>query len=352
MTLITPSRYVANWEFAEYLGVWHAFARLRASFSLRIGVIVMGKRKLAPDADVIDSTGPEWHGTNSDPAGASGPSLGQQKQARTSPSKAKRLRKNPQSSDASLPEKRDATFKKSCPKNILDRVARVMSQRFFMIDRRREGNELKEEFKVLGSTGNVYTVTIGKLPSCDYASRGNHCKHILFIYLKVLQVPQSSDLWYQKALLTGELESIFTNAPLAPGVLAHDGVRNAYASATGKNQTATSSSTKRRVPGPEDDCSICYESMHGESEGRLTFCEECGNALHSECFEQWRRSAAELTCVWCRAKWNQGDINESSAGPSSEGYINLGGLLASVASATEAVIITVGGGQVVPDLEA
>ena len=29
------------------------------------------------------------------------------------------------------------------------------SNRFFMIDRRREGDELREEFKVLGSTGNV-----------------------------------------------------------------------------------------------------------------------------------------------------------------------------------------------------
>ncbi|KAH9064114.1 hypothetical protein EDB87DRAFT_1374111 [Lactarius vividus] len=286
----------------------------------------MGKRKLAPDADVIDLIGPEWDGTDS--AGASGPLLRQQEQAQTSPSKAKRLRKDPQSSDVSLPEKRSAIFKKSCPKNILDRVARVMSQRFFMIDRRREGNELREEFKVLGTTGNVYTVIIGKLPSCDCpdASRGNHCKHILFIYLKVLQVPQSSGLWYQKALLTNELESIFTNAPLAPGVLAHDSVRSAYASATGKNQTAESSFTNKRVPGPEDSCPICYESMYGESEGRLIFCEQCGNALHSECFEQWRRSAANLTCVWCRVKWNKGNINESSAGTSSGRYVNLGGV--------------------------
>ncbi|KAH8997593.1 hypothetical protein EDB92DRAFT_1447818 [Lactarius akahatsu] len=313
----------------------------------------MGKRKRAPDGDVIDLTGPEWHGTDS--AGASA-SLRQQEQApQTSPPKAKRLRKDPQSSDVSLTEKRGAKLKKSCPKNILDRVARVMSQRFFMIDRRREGNELREEFKVLGSTGNVYTVTIGKLPSCDCpdASRGNHCKHILFIYLKVLQVPQSSGLWYQKALLTNELESIFTNAPLAPGVLAHDSVRNAYASATGKNQTAESSSTKRRVPGPEDSCPICYESMHGESEGRLTFCEECGNALHSECFEQWRRSAAKLTCVWCRAEWNKGDMNNSRCQVHPLGDMSiLGGLLASAASATRVVIIATGGRAGHPDLEA
>jgi hypothetical protein len=42
--------------------------------------------------------------------------------------------------------------------------------RFFMVDRRRNGDELREEFSVLGSTGNVYTVVIDKKPSCN-------CKH-------------------------------------------------------------------------------------------------------------------------------------------------------------------------------
>ena len=71
-------------------------------------------------------------------------------------------------------EKRGAIFKKKCPQNILERVGRVMSQRqvnvitswrfwitadklyrFFMIDRNRTSGELREEFSVLGSTGNV-----------------------------------------------------------------------------------------------------------------------------------------------------------------------------------------------------
>jgi len=217
-------------------------------------------------------------------------------------------------------------FKKSCPKNIQDRVARVMSQRFFMIDRRREGEELCEEFKVLGSTGNVYTVMIGRLPSCNCpdASHGNHCKHILFIFLKVLQVPQSSGLWYQKALLASELQSIFGNAPQAPNALAHDNIRKAYARAMGKAPELTPSDSRRRIPGPEDSCPICYESMHGVSQDKLVFCEECGNALHTECFGQWRRSAAQLTCVWCRAKWPSGAKSGASASPTSEEYINLG----------------------------
>jgi len=227
--------------------------------------------------------------------------------------------------DATALEKRGARLRKACPKNILERVERVKAQRFFMIDRKREGDAPCEEFKVLGSTGNVYTVNIDKLPSCDCpdASRGHHCKHILFIFLKVLQVPESSELWYQKALLRNELESIFSNAPKAPNALAHVKVREAYARATGEASASTSSDSKKRIPGPEDSCPICYESMHANAQNKLVFCDECGNALHTECFGQWRRSAVQLTCVWCRAKWPSGAKDGAGAGTKSAGYLNL-----------------------------
>ena len=79
--------------------------------------------------------------------------------------------------NGSQPEKRGAVFKSKCPQNILDRQARVMTQRcvhtsrfgtlsstlvnesylsrIFMIDRNRIEGQLREEFSVLGSTGNV-----------------------------------------------------------------------------------------------------------------------------------------------------------------------------------------------------
>ena len=48
---------------------------------------------------------------------------------------------------------------------------------------------LRQRFSVLGSTGNVYTVTIGEAGnSCtcpdNYKARGR-CKHALFVLLKV-----------------------------------------------------------------------------------------------------------------------------------------------------------------------
>jgi hypothetical protein len=97
-------------------------------------------------------------------------------------------------------EKRQAIFKKRCPKIIEERVERVKQQRFYMIEREREVGALKETFKILGSTGNVYTVTISHIPSCSCpdATKGNHCKHLIFVFLKVLSVPESSTFFYQK----------------------------------------------------------------------------------------------------------------------------------------------------------
>ena len=119
----------------------------------------------------------------------------------------------------------------------------------------------------------------------------------------VLQVTQRSGYWYQKlvsafdsnrvhltffrALLTSELEDIFANAPRAPAAIAHERIRNAYAQATGKKVASSSQpQAKKRLPEKDDDCPVCYDNMHKAEETNLVFCEECGNGLHKDCFQQ------------------------------------------------------------------
>ena len=55
----------------------------------------------------------------------------------------------------------------------------------------------------------VYIVTVGKYPACtcpDFHSKGNLCKHYLFIMLRVLRLDQSDPLVWQKALLKTEVQ--------------------------------------------------------------------------------------------------------------------------------------------------
>ncbi|KAI0771350.1 hypothetical protein BC629DRAFT_1640993 [Irpex lacteus] len=164
-------------------------------------------------------------------------------------------------------------MKKKCPNVTRERLERVTTQRFFMVDRKRvdrEG-EMREEFQVLGSTGNVYTVTIQKVPSCNCpdALKGNHCKHIVNDNspLLVLQVPFESHVWYQKALLSTELEDIFAKAPLAPNDVSNPRLQQAYAQASGKAPPA--SAGKRREIEEGTECPICYEDMFGVREGHV-----------------------------------------------------------------------------------
>ncbi|KAL1667916.1 hypothetical protein GGF50DRAFT_47743 [Schizophyllum commune] len=207
-------------------------------------------------------------------------------------------------------EKRPGRYRSRCPVAILERLERVLSQRFYM----------------------VYTVTIGPKPSCDCpdALKGNHCKHIIFVFIKVLQVPQSSELWYQSGLLSSELESIFNSAPTAPRASAKH-IQDAYDRATGKvEKQAESSTTANKMPEEGDDCAICYDGMHGQAASALVWCRVCKNALHKECFNQYKssemgRGKRSVNCVYCRSEWPISSPAGGSGGArrTSEGYLNL-----------------------------
>lgn len=57
--------------------------------------------------------------------------------------------------------------------------------RMFVIDRTRGGtDELPEEtIDMAGTTGNIYNITIGQVPSCTCPDhqKGNQCKHIVYV---------------------------------------------------------------------------------------------------------------------------------------------------------------------------
>ena len=167
----------------------------------------MGRKRKADDSELISA----------DVASGSYADAGIGLMDASEPVKGSRARKK----KATEPEeKRLARFRATCPKTIQERIARVRSQRFvtcllcivspfdsfvpfpsfFMIERVRDPEALRETFKVLGSTGNVYTVTIEQVPKCDCPDfgKGNHCKHLIFVMLKVLNVEEASGFHYQK----------------------------------------------------------------------------------------------------------------------------------------------------------
>ena len=126
------------------------------------------------------------------------------------------------------------------------RLERALSERLYLIERRDASETspsglvaLRHEFAVLGSTGNVYEVAICRTPSCtcvDYRDRAQICKHLLFVYVKVLNVDRESHIPLQRALVRSELAEVLPDRDGAEELMASPAVRHAFRRATGRGQ--------------------------------------------------------------------------------------------------------------------
>ncbi|KAL8966116.1 MAG: hypothetical protein Q9183_003516 [Haloplaca sp. 2 TL-2023] len=84
-------------------------------------------------------------------------------------------------------EKRLRRFRAHAPATYLQKLERATSQRMFVISRTRTGTEdiPEETVEMAGTTGNIYTITIGLEPRCTCPDnlKGNQCKHIVYVHL-------------------------------------------------------------------------------------------------------------------------------------------------------------------------
>lgn len=224
-------------------------------------------------------------------------------------------------------EKRLRNFRRTCSRQTQARIDRAKTQRLYLVQRGEVTDDLECDFVVLGSTGNVYTVRIGRLPTCTCPDhqRGHLCKHVLFIFLKVMGLEADSYVIYQAALLESELRDIFARMAerRVGGVWANEQVRATYAASlkAAPDDDNTTSGVQRKALQDYVDCPICFDSML-ETTGKLTFCRAmCGTNFHEDCIRRWLGQNRNPTCPNCRQPWQ---TNVDS--PTKEGYKNLGKL--------------------------
>ncbi|GHJ88823.1 hypothetical protein NliqN6_5225 [Naganishia liquefaciens] len=250
-------------------------------------------------------------------------------------------------------DKRPAMFRKRAPVAVLERAERVRSQRMFMVHQSRHPQHLCATMHILGSTGNVYTVEFGQRPTCDCPdfAKGNHCKHIIFVALKVLRMPEHGTLWYQKAYTQAELCEIFDSAPpnafdsvTAPANIQqvfrqHLGLESAPAAGTSASAARIGNAERdgqgKRTPNDGDECPICSDEMQVDGRGANELVYDlgvggCGRALHKQCFQMWavqeRKKAKQPTCVYCRHPWSSGVASGAATGnglQTADGYLNM-----------------------------
>ncbi|KAL5340029.1 hypothetical protein BJX70DRAFT_397265 [Aspergillus crustosus] len=221
-------------------------------------------------------------------------------------------------------ERRLRRFRKQAPRTFQERLQRATTQRMFVVGQTVAGTDEIPEltFDIVGSTGNIYKTFIGKEPtcSCPDGMKGNQCKHICYVLVKVLNAP--THLQYQLAFLTTELREIYEKSPLRQV----------------KDKAEDHDTDGKRKP-VEGDCPICFTEFEPETESIVWCRAACGNNIHKTCFQQWAatQNAQGVRCVYCRAPWETQDADGkvdidlqqllSQGRIGADGYVNVAGQL-------------------------
>lgn len=235
-----------------------------------------------------------------------------------SPKKAPAQKKTKRGPDEPVQEKRARMFRKKAPQSYLTVKERALTQRLTVLSRERCGSDdvPEESVTIAGSTGNIYTVSIGLIPSCDcpHAKKGHQCKHVVYVMLRVLKAPES--IACQLALVSSELRELIKNAPPIPGV-----------ETNGKDGTEQDGNRKPM----EGECPICYDELDHKED--IVYCRSsCGNNIHKVCMQNWTAAArGNATCPYCRAVWETdtnlegklGKIDTKGLTKNDDGYVNV-----------------------------
>ncbi|KAL4164610.1 hypothetical protein KRP22_004474 [Phytophthora ramorum] len=151
-----------------------------------------------------------------------------------------------------------------------------------------------------------HKVLIGSLQTCSCGT-ADICIHILFVMLKVLRVPATTPVVWQKSLIDSEIEMLLRGGYKQMTRPAPKPYRKKQ-----KEEAATAQPEDADVNRHDlvegEVCAICQEDM--EDSQPLTFCRKgCGNNFHIECMkvfgESRRQSKENIICPLCRQDWGE-----------------------------------------------
>lgn len=199
--------------------------------------------------------------------------------------------------------------------NKTDRKSRGKSQRIFLVvTHEHDDCILERKYDVMGTTGNIYTVTIKTAPTCtcpDHISRYKRCKHIYFVLTCIMKVQQDQEDIQEYN--DNDLNSMFLNIPeITNNLKVNKNLVNKYKSLK-KNGNGE---VKQKDIDEDDQCPVCLDNLC-DCDEELVYCKYyCGNSVHKECFEIINKKKDNITCLYCTKAWSKTAITASQ-------YINL-----------------------------
>lgn len=196
------------------------------------------------------------------------------------------------------------------------RKQRGSTQSIFLIETIIPANEtdLERKYVVMGSTGNIYDVTIKDEPECtcpDYLTRGNRCKHIYFILIRVMKALNEDQDVYSKK----DLQEMFENIPnIMKNIVIDDKLKTTYDKLKQTNKLNGKQEPSNVDQRDTDDmCPICLDDLENGDE--LDYCKfSCGKPIHKVCYGMWTKKHPK-NCVFCKASWLHKESNST--------YVNL-----------------------------
>lgn len=200
-----------------------------------------------------------------------------------------------------------------------ERKKRALKETLYLMNIAESESKTSKDFSVMGSIGNIYTVNISANSNCncpDYIRREEFCKHIYFVFYKVLKIPNDLEA---EEITEMELENLFENCDsISRSIYANSQLREAFINrvkSDAKNLDENNPNIKKQLI--DDNCPICMEDLKS---GKIDFCKNgCGKSVHVECFRRWQQKN-NSNCVYCRTEWEKTSINNINANAD---YINV-----------------------------
>jgi hypothetical protein len=180
----------------------------------------------------------------------------------------------------------------------MSRKERAFEQNIYLLDVIPTNTPYEKKFRVVGTTGNTYTVRINENPSCtcpDNRENYNTCKHLYFILLRVMRIKTSVRKYWSKT----DLMAIFQNMPQ---FIENQIVMNSQAKQKYDN---LNKNIKNKIKQRFDDiCPICLDTID-ESMNNSDYCKNnCGKSVHTDCFNIWMNATnKEIRCIFCDIPW-------------------------------------------------
>ncbi|XP_030448613.2 uncharacterized protein LOC115671242 [Syzygium oleosum] len=199
------------------------------------------------------------------------------------------------------------------PQPTVDRIVRAVSHHLLLLHRS------ESTFFVLGATGNVYTVSLSSSPACTCPDRATPCKHILFVFIRVLGVSLDDSCLQRRTLRPCQLQRLLAT-PSSPDAMAGPSLRERFHRDFFRARARPDGAGLPEEVHVEDgaSCPICLDELKERGGQRVVACGTCRNPVHEECLLRWKRSRGRrpAICVICRGRWRRAEQENA--------YVNLG----------------------------